>query len=99
MLVLTRKVLEGITIGDDIRVTVVRVEGGQVRLGIEAPRHVTVLRGELVDRPTPLTVVEAVQGDREPITPRPSGPLAGDSRSLGRSRPGRPPRRASSAGS
>ena len=48
MLVLTRKLMEKLYIGDDICVTVVRLEGGQVRLGIEAPRDVAVVRAELV---------------------------------------------------
>src|SRR5438270_9982339 len=48
MLVLTRKLMEKLFIGDDICVTVVRLEGGQVRLGIEAPRDVAVVRAELV---------------------------------------------------
>ena len=39
MLVLTRKLMEKLFIGDDICVTVVRLEGGQVRLGIDAPRR------------------------------------------------------------
>jgi carbon storage regulator len=47
MLVLTRKLMERLYIGDDICVTVVRLEGGQVRLGIEAPREISVLRAEL----------------------------------------------------
>jgi carbon storage regulator len=54
MLVLTRKLMEKLFIGDDICITVVRLEGGQVRLGIDAPRDVTVVRAELVpDRPAP----------------------------------------------
>ena len=54
MLVLTRKLLEKLYIGDDICVTVVRLEGGQVRLGIEAPREISVVRAELVaDRSRP----------------------------------------------
>ena len=54
MLVLTRKLMERLYIGEDICVTVVRLEGGQVRLGIEAPRHIPVVRAELVpDRPPP----------------------------------------------
>jgi carbon storage regulator len=54
MLVLTRKLMERLFIGDDICVTVVRLEGGQVRLGIDAPRDVAVVRAELVpDRPAP----------------------------------------------
>ncbi len=48
MLVLTRKLMERLFIGDDICVTVVRLEAGQVRLGIEAPREVAVVRAELV---------------------------------------------------
>ncbi len=48
MLVLTRKLMEKLYIGDDICVTVVRLEGGQVRLGIDAPRDVSVVRAELV---------------------------------------------------
>ncbi len=48
MLVLTRKLMEKLFIGDEICVTVVRLEGGQVRLGIDAPREVAVVRAELV---------------------------------------------------
>jgi carbon storage regulator len=53
MLVLTRKLMEKLYIGDDICVTIVRIEGGQVRLGIEAPREVSVVRAELVSQPKP----------------------------------------------
>ena len=51
MLVLTRKLMEKLYIGDDVCVTIVRIEGGQVRLGIEAPREVPVIRAELVAEP------------------------------------------------
>jgi carbon storage regulator len=47
MLVLTRKQGERIQIGDDITITVVRTKGKSVRLGIVAPSHVSVLRGEI----------------------------------------------------
>ncbi len=47
MLVLSRKVGERIWIGDDISVTVVRITGGGVRLGIEAPSALPVVREEL----------------------------------------------------
>ena len=55
MLVLSRKVNEKIRLGDRIVVTVVRLSGGRVRLGIEAPRDLPVLREELTrrDRPPP----------------------------------------------
>lgn len=49
MLVLSRKPLQSIMIGSDIRVTIVKVERNQVRIGIEAPRGVTILRDELVE--------------------------------------------------
>jgi carbon storage regulator len=52
MLVLTRKLMERLFIGDEICVTVVRLEGGQVRLGIDAPRDVPVVRAELVPNRT-----------------------------------------------
>ena len=49
MLVLSRRVEEGIVIQDHIVVTVLAVEGDRVKLGIAAPRHVTVLRQELCE--------------------------------------------------
>ena len=56
MLVLTRRIGETLRIADDILVTIVDVKGKQVRLGIDAPADVTVLREELV------------QTDHEPLT-------------------------------
>ncbi|KTS98318.1 MULTISPECIES: carbon storage regulator CsrA [Pseudomonas] len=50
MLILTRKVGETIVINDTIRVTVLQVKGGQVRLGIEAPKDVSVHRQEIQER-------------------------------------------------
>ena len=50
MLVLSRKLNEKIVIDGGIVVTVVKIEGGQVRLGIEAPRDVKVFREEIVDK-------------------------------------------------
>jgi carbon storage regulator len=47
MLVLTRKVGEKFRIGDDIYVTVVRIADGSIRLGIDAPPDVSILRAEL----------------------------------------------------
>jgi carbon storage regulator len=50
MLVLTRKTNESIIIGDAIEITVVAVEGDQVKLGITAPRQVPVHRREVYDQ-------------------------------------------------
>jgi carbon storage regulator len=53
MLVLTRKLGERIVVADTIVVTVLEVDRGAVRLGIEAPPEVRVLRHELQGRPVP----------------------------------------------
>lgn len=50
MLILTRTPEESIMIGDDITVTILRVHGNQVRLGIKAPKHIAVHREEVLDR-------------------------------------------------
>lgn len=50
MLILTRKVGETIVIGDDIRVSVLSVQGNQVRVGVAAPRDIVVHREEIYDR-------------------------------------------------
>ena len=47
MLVLTRKQQEKINIGENITITVVRIKGNTVRVGIEAPREIRVMRGEV----------------------------------------------------
>ena len=50
MLVLTRRAGESVRIGDDIEITVMAVNGGQVRIGIKAPRDVVVDREEIAQR-------------------------------------------------
>lgn len=50
MLVLTRRLGEAITIGDQIKVVIVEVKGGKVKLGIEAPLGVPVHREEILSR-------------------------------------------------
>lgn len=47
MLILSRKHGEGIAIGDDIRIRVLEIKGGQVKIGIEAPHDITVHREEI----------------------------------------------------
>jgi carbon storage regulator len=50
MLILTRKIGETLRIGDDTSITVLHVQGSQVRLGIEAPKTVPVHREEIFQR-------------------------------------------------
>ena len=66
MLVLTRKRAEVIRIGDNVIVKVIRTGKSTVKIGIEAPAHIQVLRGELTPHPKPVIP-----------TPEPAGgPLA-----------------------
>ena len=53
MLVLSRKMNEAIVIGENIVVTVIDIRGDKIRLGIEAPRHVSVHRREVYERIKP----------------------------------------------
>jgi carbon storage regulator len=50
MLILTRRAGENVMIGDDVTVTILEVKGGQVRIGINAPRSVAVHREEIYER-------------------------------------------------
>ena len=82
MLVLTRKMKEEIRIGNDITVTIVRVKGQSVRVGINAPPHIHIVRSELVD--TPQSKTESSAPSEPPTTPiqttNRTGPPATDQR-------------------
>jgi carbon storage regulator len=75
MLVLTRKYQEKIRIGDNITITVLRTKGKAVRLGIEAPNDVPVVRGELsfatdddTEQVVPKTLTPDSNGVKRPAT-------------------------------
>jgi carbon storage regulator len=62
MLILTRRLGESLMIGQDVTVTVLGVKGNQVRLGVNAPKSVSVHREEVYER------IRADQGDELPTT-------------------------------
>jgi carbon storage regulator len=66
MLILTRRPGESIHIGDDIEISVLEIRGNQIRLGINAPADVLVLRSELLDSNR--------KPASEPPTPKPRTP-------------------------
>lgn len=70
MLILTRRVGESVMIGRDITVTVLGVKGNQVRIGINAPKDVSVHREEIFHR----IEGEREGGDNPPGNDEPSGP-------------------------
>jgi len=50
MLIITRKKGESLMIGEDIEITISKIEDGSVKIGIKAPRDVTILRKELYEQ-------------------------------------------------
>lgn len=70
MLILTRKEGEGIRLGDQIRIVLVQLKGNQVRLGIECPNNIRVLREELYQavRQENLAAMAADPGHAQDLT-------------------------------
>lgn len=94
MLVLTRRANQSIVIGHDVVVTVLEVRGDQVRLGIKAPREVSVHREEVyaeIQRENREAAVPADVTIDLPLPKAPSGRPAGPAKGLGSRRP-EPPR-------
>jgi len=82
MLVLTRRPGQSIRIGSGVEVRVIRIEGDRVLLGIDAPRHVAVVRSELVEQVS--SELREASDTRAklrvmlaPVRPVPSGPPQG----------------------
>ena len=65
MLILTRRIGETLIIDDDINVTVLGIRGNQVRVGVDAPRHVAVHREEIYRK------IKRDQGQDTSVTGRP----------------------------
>ncbi len=95
MLVLTRKQQEKICIGDEIVITLLRVKGKSVRLGIEAPDKVCVLRGELLFDASADEEPASNSGNATKTTRKPAFETArkcekGDTRQVDTTHPGQP---------
>lgn len=63
MLILTRKEQEAIKIGDNIEIVVTSIGDGQVRIGINAPREITILRKEVIEEITNSNMESIVEVD------------------------------------
>ena len=70
MLVLSRRPFEGIVIGSDIKITVVKIDRNQVRIGIEAPPDVMVVRDELIHDAEDREARAAWESSDQPAVPK-----------------------------
>jgi carbon storage regulator len=66
VLILTRRIGESVIINEDITVTVLGIKGNQIRVGIDAPRHVSVHREEIYQR---MKTEELEEEEEEEATP------------------------------
>ncbi|WP_411358994.1 carbon storage regulator CsrA [Pseudidiomarina salilacus] len=64
MLILSRRVGETLMIGDDVKITILKVSGNQIRIGVEAPKDVSVHREEVYQR-----VLQEKQSDVDAVNP------------------------------
>ena len=63
MLILTRRINESLVIGDDVTATILGVKGNQVRIGVDAPRDVSVHREELAHKDDETSTSRSVDKD------------------------------------
>jgi carbon storage regulator len=66
MLILTRRVGEALNVGDDVTVTVLGIKGGQVRIGVRAPKDVAVHREEIYARIQAENQAKTLNAPRQP---------------------------------
>ena len=65
MLILTRKLGESIAIGDDIKVTLIDIQGKQVKIGVNAPKDVPIHRQEIYERIVGENLLASMASDRD----------------------------------
>ena len=68
MLVLSRKLDESIIIGDDIKVKIISIERGIVKLGIDAPKNISIVRNELLEDVKELNIAASKEQNSGDIT-------------------------------
>ena len=68
MLVLARKLDESIVIGDDITVKIISIDKGVVKLGIDAPRDVSIIRNELLEDVKDLNIAASKEQNQDDLS-------------------------------